>query len=419
LFPATLEWIDVMRRVLFVDHDAGRTGSTVSLEYLLRGFRADGWEVHVLSGKKEADAQRLRDCGAEVIGFSSGRYPAITLYSHFTNTRSVFSIGGLLVTAHDLIAFMRGIVLVAMTLMKVRPHLLYANEHSVAHAALAARLFRVPSVIHVRSRILTGTWGIRRWIFSRLVVTNNRFVFPITDVEKEILRARPGEQEKIVVVGEFVPRDPGSRSRQDGRRERFGLPVGRLTVTLLGGVSEIKGSLVFLRAAGIVLAHRPDVLFVIAGRTYRGSRIDSANYERCEPLLRTLQERGGLRVLGEIEDSLGLLAESDIVVSASTDTHFSRPVVEGWGFGKTAVASDTVHMRRLIDDGVNGLLFPSGNHEALASCLETVIADPALRARLGSEGRKKAEAEFDAERNLREIVSRCDALIAENQSHDQ
>jgi glycosyltransferase involved in cell wall biosynthesis len=406
-------------KVLFVDHDAGRTGSTVSLEYLLRGFRAEGWEVFVLSGKKEPEARRLRECGAEVISFSSGRYPAITMYSHFTNTRSVLSIGGLLVTAHDLVAFVRGIVLVARALLKVRPHLLYANEHSVAQAALTARLFGVPSVIHVRSRILAGTWGIRRWIFSRLVVANNRFVFPITDVEKEMLRTRPGEQSKIVVVGEFVPGAPGAQSSQDGRRIRFGLPVDRPIVTLLGGVSEIKGSLVFLRAAEIVLAHRPEVLFVIAGKTYRGSRIDIANYERCEPLLRRLQERDGLRLLGEIEDSLGLLAETDIVVSASTDTHFSRPVVEGWGLGKAAVASDTVHMRRLIGDDVNGLLYPSGDHEALASCLERLIADPALRARLGQEGRKKVAAEFDAETNLRKIVSRCDALIAEKERFDQ
>jgi glycosyltransferase involved in cell wall biosynthesis len=411
--------LTVQRRVLFVDEDGGRAGSTVSLEYLLRGFRADGWEVHVLSGKKEPEARRLRDCGAEVISFASGRYPPITMYSHFTNTRSLLSIGGVLVTAHDLMAFVRGIILVARAIIKVRPNLLYANEHSVAQAALTARLFGLPSVIHVRSRILAGTWGIRRWIFSRLVVANNRFVFPITEVEREMLRAKPAERDKIVVVGEFVPGDLGPQRFQTDRRKRFGLPADRPTVTLLGGVSEIKGSLVFLRAAEIVFEHRPDVLFVIAGKAYRASRIDRANYERCEPLVRRLQERNGLRLLGEIEDSLGLLAETDIVVSASTETHFSRPIVEGWGLGKAAVASDTVHMRTLVNDGVNGLLYPLGNHEALASCLEKLIADPELRARLGQEGRKKVAAEFDAEINLRKIVDRCDALIAENRPFDQ
>jgi hypothetical protein len=40
------------KNVLFVDEDPGRTGSTVSLEYLIKRFKSDGFKVYVLTSKK-------------------------------------------------------------------------------------------------------------------------------------------------------------------------------------------------------------------------------------------------------------------------------------------------------------------------------------------------------------------------------
>jgi glycosyltransferase involved in cell wall biosynthesis len=48
-----------------------------------------------------------------------------------------------------------------------------------------------------------------------------------------------------------------------------------------------------------------------------------------------------------------------------------------------------------VTDGVDGLLVPARNSEALASAIARLCDDPALRYRLGEAARKKALAEFD------------------------
>ena len=47
--------------------------------------------------------------------------------------------------------------------------------------------------------------------------------------------------------------------------------------------------------------------------------------------------------------------------------------------------------RMLIQDGVNGLLVPVGDEDAMAAALTRLIEDPALRERLGRNARKIRE----------------------------
>lgn len=49
-------------------------------------------------------------------------------------------------------------------------------------------------------------------------------------------------------------------------------------------------------------------------------------------------------------------------------------------------------------DGVTGLTVPVGDHEALASALERLVADDELRARLGAQARERARTEFSVSR---------------------
>jgi glycosyltransferase involved in cell wall biosynthesis len=51
-----------------------------------------------------------------------------------------------------------------------------------------------------------------------------------------------------------------------------------------------------------------------------------------------------------------------------------------------------------MEDGVNGLLVPPGDHEALASGIGRLLADSSLAARLGAAARQSVSERFSMER---------------------
>jgi len=59
--------------------------------------------------------------------------------------------------------------------------------------------------------------------------------------------------------------------------------------------------------------------------------------------------------------------------------------------GLPVVAATPGGPDEIVEDGVSGLLYPSGDVGALADRLRRIARDPALRARLGEAGRRSAE----------------------------
>jgi colanic acid/amylovoran biosynthesis glycosyltransferase len=72
------------------------------------------------------------------------------------------------------------------------------------------------------------------------------------------------------------------------------------------------------------------------------------------------------------------------------------PVVlmEALASGLPAVASNTMGIPELIEDGVTGLLVPPGRPEELAGAIERLAGDRSLGRRLGKAGRSKVIEEF-------------------------
>jgi glycosyltransferase involved in cell wall biosynthesis len=59
----------------------------------------------------------------------------------------------------------------------------------------------------------------------------------------------------------------------------------------------------------------------------------------------------------------------------------------------------------IVEDGINGILVPQKNIEALANAIEKLIYDSALRTKMGNEGRLKYEKQFTLETFEKKLVS--------------
>jgi glycosyltransferase involved in cell wall biosynthesis len=67
---------------------------------------------------------------------------------------------------------------------------------------------------------------------------------------------------------------------------------------------------------------------------------------------------------------------------------------EAMGYGRAVVTTGVGGLADAIDDGITGVIVPPRDVAALRAALERLLADPALRARLGASARAKALAEF-------------------------
>lgn len=88
------------------------------------------------------------------------------------------------------------------------------------------------------------------------------------------------------------------------------------------------------------------------------------------------------------------VGQCGIIVCASRTEGFPRVIKEAMHAGKPCIASDVGGLPEAIEHGRNGLLFRSEDVDGLADALATLIADPALRARLGAAGREFALREY-------------------------
>ena len=74
---------------------------------------------------------------------------------------------------------------------------------------------------------------------------------------------------------------------------------------------------------------------------------------------------------------------------------------------RLAVLSTSVSaVPELIEDGGTGVLVPPGDVPALTGALKRMIADPAIRTRMGDTGEQRVRGTFDAEACVSGLAAR-------------
>ena len=91
------------------------------------------------------------------------------------------------------------------------------------------------------------------------------------------------------------------------------------------------------------------------------------------------------------------LERADIVVLPSISEGLPVALLEAMSYGKAVIATSVGSIPKVIADGVNGVLVPSGDPAALAAGIRRLLAEPQLRRDLGASARLRA-AEFTPER---------------------
>lgn len=273
-------------------------------------------------------------------------------------------------------------------------------------AWLAARQLGVGCVYEVRSLWEEGhiergevtdrspkyrlTRGVETWLTRRVdavvcISEGLRSDFIARGIPPERLHVVPNG----VDVRRFVPLPP-----VEATRARLGLQ-GKTVVGYLGTFFQLEGVVDLVEAlARLIKRGRHDVAGLIVGA--------GATYEACKELA----ARHGLadRILhpGHVpaEEVEGLYSVMDVLAYPRRRLRVTELVtplkpLEAMAMEKAVIASDVGGLKELIQDGVTGLLFPSGQVDDLAAAIERLVDDPALRRTLGRQARERVSAERD------------------------
>ena len=192
--------------------------------------------------------------------------------------------------------------------------------------------------------------------------------------------------------------------------EHTGLP-GRYAIGCFGRIRHQKGTDLFVDAMVQLLPMFPDWTAVITGR------VTAQHREFHEELLQRITRAGlGERIvfLGEVPDVRLWYRRLTLHVSPSRNEGFGLTPLEAMASRTAAVSSDAGAYPEMIVEGVTGAVVQAGDGNALVEAIRRYLADPALAAAHGRNGREHVCKNFPLENEVRGINAVYDRVWRES-----
>ena len=253
----------------------------------------------------------------------------------------------------------------------------YATRHSLPPSLIKQRLIKI--ALRLRNRVLMRT---------------DVFLSISSIITKEFCRA--GVDPAIIVqipnaidLGKFAPATPEERQAKrqaleiDGRKKIF-IYTGRL--------ARGKGLEYLLRVwARLVVQHPHIHLFLVgAGQGYTLS---------CEDELRAFVSENRLEssvtFTGNVSNVNQYLQAANFFVLPSQSEAFGLSLVEAMACGLPCITTSVGGIVETIDPGINGILVPYGDEQALLVAMSDLLCNDQEVLHLGIQARKKVCERYD------------------------
>jgi len=205
-------------------------------------------------------------------------------------------------------------------------------------------------------------------------------------------------RDRIRILHNAIPLKEKPTSPQGKRsfRAALGFFGEEKVVGYVGRLDEPKKGLkVLLHAAAEIAAEDPSVRFVVVGDGNARAALEAeADRLGLSNSVRFWKAREN------VEEVYGAL---DVFVLPSLWEGFGISLLEAMDEGLPVAGSRVGGIPEVVVGGETGLLSPPGDVEALAVNLRKLLADPALRRRLGSAGRARVQAQFGISKMVEEL----------------
>jgi glycosyltransferase involved in cell wall biosynthesis len=274
---------------------------------------------------------------------------------------------------------------------------------------LVAKLSGVPVVISSRRDmgILRST---RHRVAYRLMSPLFDQVQAVSDaVREQTIRTDGMNPNKVVTIPNGIEID--RLAAADGTaalRHSLHLEHASPLIVTVGHIRRVKGFDVLLRTAAQVCRVYPKATFLIVG-----SVLEQDCDRELRELVRQFNLEHNVRFLGRMENESvwSLLKFCDVFCQPSRSEGMSNALLEAMGSGLPCVATAVGGTPEVLEDGRTGYIVPSGDHQAAAARILTLLDDPGRRGEMGRLARRVVEERFSAQGMIRSMVGMYDQLL--------
>jgi len=279
------------------------------------------------------------------------------------------------------------------------------NPTAFFYGSLAGRLARLPCIVYTEhGRDASRGWKIR--LLHRVLAHLVDEIAVVGEHGRRLLAEEEGVSGACITrIYNGIDGERYDSRRYAGRRDAIrasaGLRPGQGPVIgIVARLDPIKNHACLLRAMERVRERFPGAVLVVLGEGP-----EEASLRR---LAAALSLEAHVRFLGSRGDVAELMSVFDVFVLCSVSEGLALTLAEACAAGRPIVATDVGGNAEVVEHGVNGLLVPSDDPEALAGALMRVLGDEHTRAHMGAAGRRKFQQDFD----LGAMVERYRALYA-------
>lgn len=172
------------------------------------------------------------------------------------------------------------------------------------------------------------------------------------------------------------------------KEEFFGLrtvPSKNRKIVMFGRLEEQKNYPMMLRAVRSLVEAGKDLSVEIYG--------SGALFDELQVQIDKAELRDAVRLMGRTDSPADSMRDAALFVMTSSFEGMPNSLMEAMAAGLPCISTDCpTGPRDLIEDGVNGYLVAIDDDRVLAERIDALLADGALRDRLGAAGREKVSS---------------------------
>lgn len=269
-------------------------------------------------------------------------------------------------------------------------------------ASLFVWVHRRPVIWHVRDIPPSGWMGrMIQWLAipttAAIVGISNPVLagFPAKALRSRLHLAHNG-----VEVAELSELER-ARYRHQIRKEWQTPPEAKVMV-IIGQVAPWKRQEDAVAAAERLIWEGQDIyLWIIGAPKFRQENIDYYRDLRERVIKAGLQDR--IRFAGFRKDVTEICCAADLLVLCSDNEPFGRVITEAMAQGTPVVATRSGGVPEIVRPGKDGLLYETGDIEALVECVRNLMQNQSVRRLMGKQAAERVRHSFTIQRTAARI----------------